>query len=72
MKIKKYCSLCGNQLNPKIHYKPEEFGKTSKEMVKLHKKLLQTLLKSIYFEMPDVPEGFIFESVIEMLGKGLK
>ena len=67
--MKTYCSLCGNQLDPKIHYKPGEFGKTSREMAKLQKRLLRELLKSIYFVAPNIPEGVYFESIIEMLKK---
>ena len=62
----KYCPLCGNRLDPKIHIK--DFGKTPGEIADLQKKFLITALKALYFE--GYPEFDWFgESLVKMLKK---
>ena len=63
--MEKYCPLCGNKTDPKIHIK--DFGSTSKKIAKLQKKLLIDILKEYYMEQPQT--DFVGESIIEMLKK---
>ena len=68
--MKKYfCPICGNRLNPKIHYKPEELGKTSEEVATLQKKLLEELLKSIYVEDKLTGKKLYLDSICDVVGK---
>lgn len=65
---KYYCGICGNHLDPKIHYKPEVLGKTSKEMIKFQKELLKLVLKTTYVEDRLSGKKMYFTSLIETLG----
>jgi len=60
--------ICGNQLDPKIHYKPDELGHTSKEVAKWQKKILKLLLKSYYLEDRTSGQKIYFNSIIKSLG----
>ena len=42
-KQKKYCIMCGNQLDPKIHI--VSLGKTSKEVAKKQREILTSVIK---------------------------
>jgi len=61
---KKYCMLCGNPLNPKIHIM--ELAKTSNEVEKQQKKLLKMLMKEIYYRKIVKSESF-GEGIVEKL-----
>ena len=63
---KKYCPVCGNSLNPRIHFNINEFGKFSKEIAKAQKKLLKEVLRSIYMECPNMSE-FHGKSLLDLL-----
>ena len=45
-KIRKYCPLCGNMLDPKIHLM--KFGKTSQEMIEKQKEILKDIILGMY------------------------
>lgn len=49
---KKYCPLCGNPTDPKIHIK--DFGKASKEIAEIQKAMLKRILKESYFYSPNI------------------
>jgi len=60
----KYCLLCGNRLDPKIHIK--DFGKTPEELADLQKEFLIEAMKALYIE--GHPEfDWVGESLVKML-----
>ena len=65
--MKRFCMICGNRLDPKIHYKPEKLGHTSLEVIEFQKKLLSTLLKSFYIEDKASGKKIHFESILDSL-----
>ena len=65
--MKKYCPICGNSLDPKIHM--TDFGKTPEELAEIQKDLLISLIKTFYVSMPKTK--YFGESIIRMLGEGI-
>jgi len=65
----KYCMICGNRLDPKIHYKPDELGHASKEVAEWQKKFLSMMLKSFYIVDKTSGQEIHFESLINSLVK---
>ena len=65
---RRFCPLCGNRLNPKIHM--SDFGKTSAEMVEKQKEILIDVIKGLYISQPE--HEFWGLSIIEELQKNEK
>ena len=70
MKNNYYCLICGNKLDPKIHYKPDELGHTSKKVARYQEELLSKVLKSMYVENKASGEKIYFQSICDLLDKG--
>jgi len=64
--MKYYCPICGNKLDPKIHYKPKKLGKVSSEVANLQKELLILLIKTFYIEDKTTGKKVYFESLTNM------
>ena len=64
--MKKYCPICGNPLNPKIHIM--KFGKTKKEIKKIQSELLKILLMNFYLYSPKMEDKIDLLSITEILG----